>query len=289
MKAKKLIKAFTVLCLVLFVSTSALATLLDPPSVSTTFTGHACSLEPYEWCSTKLDAMVQVGSPGSTNPFRTLMGPGTPYANWTVTYGGALTGKIHVTTYDAHLCDAVNLPQGWVAGDPFTRRSNTHCTHGAELCMWYEPNKATDPNIPGQDFHWIQRFYDWGGYCGYTTAPHDIIDCTLGPYYYDPGEVNNIVATGHPAIWYLDAPESGCWYDGDRPASSCLADKCPGPCYWGADVWTYLAYGTPGANGTGTMHIYDGIQWGFDAKCVPEPATVLLLGLGSLALLRRRR
>ena len=268
---------------------SAPAGSIDTPTVMLTSIGHKCGSTC--WCSTALSGLKHADAPTSTSTFATLL-KGS-YADWTVSYGGSLPGTFHVTTYDAHLCDPYTLPATWAWGDPIPpRMSGVHCAHGAELEMWFEPD-LTDPVFdfgdPKLDLHWIQRFEDWGGYCGYTTAPHDVIDCTAGPYYFDPAEETSISGKRTETYWYLDAPQAGCWFHGH----SCPGAHCPGNCKWGANVWTYLAIGTAGATGTGTMTVYDGVSWGFTAECkyIPAPGAVLLCGIGIAVVgcLRRRR
>ena len=159
---------------------------------------------------------------------------------------------------------------------------STDCAHGAQLEMSYTANPGD--NIPeGQSFHWIQRVHTWGGFCGWSGGNQ--IDCTQGPYYYDPNEDLSIAARGHPETWFLDAPQNGCGAFGQ----SCPGDQCPAPCDWGAGFWTFIAYGTPSASDTGTLTVYDGVFWGFQATCVPEASTSVLFIVGLLVLLFRRR
>ncbi len=281
----KLIKIRPVLLAVLVLAlyaTPGNALIIDPPDLSRVYTGHLCG--PGCWCSTRLDDYDVAAAPTDDDAFDQLME--SLYPGWTVNYGGTLSGIVHIETYDAHVCDHYVLPSDWEWGNPIPERLSGHCSHGAELMMWYEEG-PDDPDIPDdQSFHWIQRFFDWGGYCGYTEAPHDVIDCTQGPYYLDPAEEASAVTNGHPYSYYLDAPQAGCIFHGD----SCPGDHCPGPCNWGADVWTYIAFGTIGASGTGTMTVYEGISWGFTANCVPvpEPSALLICGMGAWAVFLRR-
>ena len=68
----------------------------------------------------------------------------------------------------------------------------------------------------------------------------------------------------------------------DKPKRFCPE---PGLTTWRADLYLSDWFG-PKENKT--VVLYEGIRWGFDISCVPEPATMMLLGLGGM-LLRKRR
>ena len=262
--------------------------LMVPGAVKSCQCDSTCECTTFMWTLSHTDA------PTLGSDFDNLL-KGS-FSGWDISYGGSLSGTIHITTYDPHICDPYlrSQPAGWKWGDPLSRESDQHCSHGVELRMWFEPDYR-DPIFdfadPAYDVHWIQRFEDDGQYCGYTDAPRDRIDHRgSGPYYWTPTDESSISSTLSQSYWFLDPPESGCYFHGD----SCPGPFCPGLGHsWSAKVWTYLAIGTPGGQGTGTMTIYDGVEWGFSASCQPIPAPGALLlgsiGVGVVTWLRKHR
>lgn len=250
---------------------------------------HRCpGEEPDEFCRTRVAMPSVIAGPGAESPVTRALR--AAYPDWTVQFGGAaLTGEIDITTFQAHLCDPYTLPPGWRSGDPLPDRHEAHCMHGAQLEMTFKPTlddfELRDTLLPGGTFYWLQLVASAGSYCVSWTGSR--VDRTVGPYYYDPGELQHIHDVGRPEFWFFDAPQDGC-----RAHDDTCGGRCPEKDgeYWQRDYSTYLALGTPGAAGTGTMLLFEGIHWGYQAACVPGPGTfATVLAAAAIVTLPRQR
>jgi hypothetical protein len=72
----------------------------------------------------------------------------------------------------------------------------------------------------------------------------------------------------------------------DEPKRTCASH--PSMCTWRGDLFMTEMTAYNAQTGTGTVYVYDGIRYGFDFQCVPEPASAVLLILGFGMLLQRR-
>ena len=116
------------------------------------------------------------------------------------------------------------------------------------------------------DIHWIQAYRQSLGGGEYTIHLDDPPDPGGVPWYDVGGAAGN--------TWFLDIPY----------------DWCTPPCCYGTDVefQVFLAVDNLVA-GVHNVDIYEGIWWGYEYDCVPEPATLILLALGGLLAIGRRR
>ena len=254
-----------------------------------TYLGHTCP--PGDWCETSRKDMQSIASPTVNDiPFKHAF---QWYVDqgWQINYGGDLSNnyKLTINEYSVHLCDPHNgswtrLPDGHYE----MNRERGHCKHGVQLEMSFapDPNGSVKPGA-GQDWYWIQRF-TYGGWGCTPTGDWNTIDSSssTSPYY----------GGSHP--WsigsFLDAPQAGCaLYDVETKTwdNYCRSDSCvnPDPCKWWVQVYTYVAIGSTPASGNKELTIYDGVSWGFNAQCTPEPASIVALVCGLVALAAHRR
>jgi hypothetical protein len=68
----------------------------------------------------------------------------------------------------------------------------------------------------------------------------------------------------------------------DFPARPCRDH--PDCINWSADLYLASWDGALDGLGNGTVHMYDGIRWGWDLYCVPEPGTFALLSAALIAV-----
>ncbi len=73
----------------------------------------------------------------------------------------------------------------------------------------------------------------------------------------------------------------------DEPKRDCRSH--PDSCTWRGDLFLTEMIAYDAQAGTGTVYVYDGIRYGFDFVCVPEPSSAILLVFGLSILLRLRR
>ncbi|MCC6675943.1 MAG: hypothetical protein IT436_02250 [Phycisphaerales bacterium] len=263
---------------------------IRPPETSVADLRHQCPGEPPEaYCRTWIPTLEKLAGPHAGSPVAVALSDA--YPGWTPHFigGESLTGRVLVTTYDAHLCDPYILPPDWRSGDPLPQRFSSHCMHGAQLEMTFEPTprdyEIRDLLLPGGDFYWLQFYVSQGGYC--ISEQSAGINSTVGPYYYDPEELEHISDVGHPEYWLFDAPQDGCRAHGDR-----CGGRCPEAMgeHWQYDFYTYLALGTPGGVPTGEIWLFEGVHWGYRAECIPGPGTfaTVLIAAAVVALPRWR-
>ncbi|MBN1909214.1 MAG: hypothetical protein JW818_05705 [Pirellulales bacterium] len=182
---------------------------------------------------------------------------------WTITTGAALEGTLEIETYYAWV---TNAPTDTIGGSSWGGGS-AECYGGAHFRVEYKP-QGNDPT----DIHWIQAIYT---------------NCAL-----DHGKTNGYDAGG--GYWeYLDnaeTPDTNPFYDNDPPDPAtatefldipsryCPQHECPpcgGTCDWEAQV--FIATWDEAAS---TITVYeDGIWWGFNLSCVPEPSSFIMWGV----------
>jgi len=90
------------------------------------------------------------------------------------------------------------------------------------------------------------------------------------PFYWTEQEHKKYSGTDY--IYFYDAPRRDC-------------RSHPDFIWWRA----YLFIGTWDEKNPGSISLHDGVQWGFDFRCVPEPTSLLALTIGLVALAYRRR
>lgn len=169
------------------------------------------------------------------------------------------SGTLTVRNWQPIVCE-------WLRADPNPNPGSLHCWHGAQLIAEYTPDVANGENAV---YRFVQHMdhwqglggLNWGPQCNWGIAanggahPTTHIDPLAGGPFYTARWGDNV---------FRDTPERGCRAT-DGP---CLTSPiCPAPCRWGATFQTYVAEET----GPTSMIVYDGIEWGFTAYCVPGP------------------
>lgn len=260
---------FLVICLVTAAITStasavsfAPGSVLNGKTITCACVPNICS------CTTVTTTVTTIGAPNAAviQMIKNKSGWGAG-----VTLGGALKGKVHITQYDPLVC---TTPLRDEFGDG-------HCWHGVDIDMWYEPGAGDPVPTATKKYYWIQRFISEGTGCGYT--PDDVIDASDDDNPYYPVRWHTAGGTDYARL--LDEPVIGCQFWGQTcgQVGGDAAHDCPDPCRWGAKVESYLAFGTVGGAATGTVAVYEGVNWGFTATCVPEPIS-FMSGLIALTL-----
>ena len=162
------------------------------------------------------------------------------------------------------------------------------CVHGAAIVAYYD---GADWSSLG--LNWVQVFTETGGAVNSPYAYTVDGSSSATPAYYPPGtrspDATYTLQSGHDGT-FTDFPRrphveaqtwSGGWTGYLFLASFGQINKVvtnPDPL---ASSYYY----------TQDVVIYDGVQWGWDGKCTPEPVTLLAVGLalaGLVPYVRRR-
>ncbi len=193
--------------------------------------------------------------------------------------GGSLLYQY--TLASSHLSGTMSID--WYKA--FDREVGSQCLHGAEISAYYD-YETNEANL-GLD--WVQLYYEHGQSDFVPLDSYEVdgtgdehpayYSSTQGPWT-PPGHT---LETGHDMTW-TDGPQ----------------DVHPEVNAWngGVDFYMFLAsFGTIQQASFSNnwwiqeVVIYDGLSWGYTGFCdpVPEPATVVLMSLGLIALVARRR
>jgi len=192
-----------------------------------------------------------------------IIGQFTP--GWTYTRDGSLDGDLWVLQYEAFDYEY------------FDTAGNYRCKHGAEITVNYDKIVAPE----GQILDWLQVYTESGG--SVTQQ---------GPYKWtaDPpaGSVIDGNEQDQAPFYYNQYEMASAHHFWDKPSDPHL-EALP----WAGSVTFYLFlvswsgdYASPGQ-----ITVYDGIAWGYQGLCVPEPMTQVLMPLscGLAIIIRRRR
>jgi len=190
---------------------------------------------------------------------------------WAINFAADLPGTITICDYFAWV---ITRPQFQNPKGDLWPPKGPDCWGGAMLALRYDI-VPPDPTI-----HWIQvirtdcpgRFGKAKGYDEPNTDYYQYLDIAgnpKSPFY--SGEMTGAAGSR----WFIDVP-------GRRCCGGC--DVCGGTCHFEAQV-----FACTGNLALKQLTIYDdGVWWGFNVSCVPEPATLSLTLLGALSALRRR-
>ncbi len=183
------------------------------------------------------------------------------YPTWSGVNNMALTGQVVISAYKA-------------VGDPRNEEGDRLLGWGgAKMLATYIPGE-NDALPPGHELTFIQMFTSSSGAVHIDPFPNDPFDpnapqLDAEPFYYTFGERRK---------W-------GLTFD-DNPARPCPQEEIT--TWFRAE--TYLASFDPmqGA-GPKTFYLHDGWEWGYHVDWAPEPASALLLVLGAMTTVVRRR
>ena len=175
-----------------------------------------------------------------------------------------LTGNLYIDWYKA-----------------FDREVGAQCLHGADIVAYYDYGSAEERAL---GLTWIQLYEEAGDT---ATASGLVVDGVSDktPAYYPPGYVpwkppDYTFQAGHDLTW-TDGPQDPHWERSSWQGS--------------ADFSVYLAsFATPSYDAEAMVWVqqitlYDGVAWGYDGVCTPEPSTACLFALGLAALAFRCR
>ena len=256
MKMKKIFPLLLMLCLTLCTATSQAITFND-------FTaGQAkislldpCPAHPGNicWSECVQPNAIQLLAPAVAGGYDPLFNAGWGAwnafnPNWNLVMGNTLNGFLDIVTYEAYNDCPGNL--------------------GVTFYADYDPNPQIPDNVG--ELYWIQayqdNYQDAGPHLWMDSIPNPLAGMESPPFY------------PYQDLWYggVGVDWDGLW---DKPGHPCVMDQtifidfASYLCSWDYEL------------GINTLTVYDGVAWGMEIHCVPEPSTFILMVLGLIGLL----
>ena len=159
---------------------------------------------------------------------------------------------------------------------------------GADIVISYTPQNPSDPT----NVNFLQAYIESTNGSGFTSGTIDN-GGSGGPYYNEGGVSGTgttnqsgtipLVSSADTPAWIVDIPYTPEWGFGPVPVDEAINSQT-------VTFQTFIS-GQKDIGGTIYNVLYGGVQWGytFTTVDVPEPTMLVLLGVGGLAMLRRRR
>ena len=185
-------------------------------------------------------------------------------SGWTFDFGQRLGGDItisHYKAYDVHYDYDEEHKK-------FYTQDGSYCEHGIQMCAYYERVDDVDP----LNLDWIQVFtasYNKDGYPAGIPVVDPVPSGDDGKPYYFSDDMDRT------QYYYGTPPEEADTFFGDQPHAGHLeADP------FSVEVSFSLFLTSVDPLDSKHIYIHDGLWWGYEGICVPEPLSIVLLGSG---------